>query len=99
MKRIDQIARAAKIEERVQVLGDEVLSMAEVWDLLIKRANRERVPNQRYYNLLRYLRSFDSFLELESYWFYLYDPWNPEEWEKVLDHVYRRSITATGLMN
>ena len=99
MKNISTIARESEILKRARSLGEETLSMDKVEDQLIRRAKNENVPFSKLTGLFLYLLSFEAFRELESYWFYLYDPWNTEEWEKVLDHVYRRSITDNHLMN
>ena len=99
MKRIEKIAKSVDCIERVKILGGATLSIARIADKLLKRANTENVPDEKVLDLIRYLRSFESFQELESYWFYLYNPKDPEEWEAVLDHVYRRSITPKHLLN
>ena len=87
------------IEERCQILEDEVLCMVEVEQLFLSRAQRERLPDEMVLKLLRYLFSWDSFKELESYWFWNYDPNKPGRWFKILDHVYRRSITPKQFLN
>ncbi len=85
--------------ERVKILQDEVLSMTAIDQIFLKRAQKERISDDQAIKLLNYLRSFESFEELESFWFWYYDPRNPYQWFKILDHVYRRSITENYLMN
>jgi aspartate carbamoyltransferase catalytic subunit len=99
MKDLATIARENEISERVRILEDEALSMAQVDQLFLSRAQKERITDDKALKLLNYLRSFESFKELESYWFWYYDPRNPKQWYKILDHVYRRSITENHLMN
>ncbi|PKD21801.1 hypothetical protein APR41_02140 [Salegentibacter salinarum] len=99
MRSIQYISNRVNCEERLQVLGDAVLSLAKISDKFLRRANAEEVPDEAALRLINYLLSFESFQELESYWFYYYDPKNLGEWEIILDHVYRRSITAKHLMN
>lgn len=99
MKNIRHIANQVNIEERCSILGDEVLKLDEVADKLLHKANRDRVSDAKAINLINYMRSSEFFQEMESYWFYLYDPKKPETWEAIINHVYKRSITPKYLMN
>lgn len=99
MENIKRISKRVDCEERSRILVDAVLSLSRISDRFLRRANAENVPDDKVINILNYMLSDESFKELESYWFYLYDPWDPEQWEKILDHVYRRSITDNHLMN
>jgi hypothetical protein len=85
--------------ERVKILQDEVLSMTAIDQIFLKRAQKERISDDQAIKLLNYLNSWDSFEELESFWFWYYDPRNPKQWYKILNHIYKRSITPTYLMN
>lgn len=99
MKDLRTIAQTAWIQERERILKDEVLSIAQIADKLLKRANDEKISDTQALNLINYLRSFEAFQELEGYHFYLYDPEDPEIWNEILDHIYKRSITPNYIMN
>ncbi len=99
MKNLETIKQKVKIQDRERILRNEVLSLAQVADKLLRRASRENVPDERVLWLIDYLLSFEAFAELESYWFYFYDPKNLNTWNEILDHVYRRSITPKHFLN
>ena len=99
MEDIRTIARNAWFQDRERILKDEVLSMNDIADQMIRRAGKENVSDNMAMKLINYLESFESFQELEGYHFYLYDPEDPEIWNEILDHVYRRSITPNYIMN
>jgi len=99
MQDLRTIARNAWFQDREKILKDEVLSMNDIADRMIRRAGKENVSDRMAIKLINYLESFEAFQELESYWFYLYDPENLEVWNEILDHVYRRSITPIQIMN
>jgi hypothetical protein len=87
------------IYERIKILGNSLLSVDKISDRFLQRANKERIQNAKVLKMLNYLLSFECFQELESYWFWYYDPEDPEEWNEILDHVYQRSLTPNDLMN
>lgn len=93
------ITRTENIKERVQKLGNAVLSVSRISDQFLRRAQRENASDKKVLKLLNYLLSFECFRELESNFFWYYDPENPEEWNEILDHIYNRSMTQNHLMN
>jgi len=99
MKDIRQISNRVSIAERVRIIGDRTFSVAEIADNFLQRANQERIADRKVIKLLDFMLSFEAFSELESYFFYLYDPNDLSIWNEILDHVYARSITEAYLMN
>jgi hypothetical protein len=73
--------------------------MIAIDQIFLQRAQQERISDRQAIKLLNYLNSWDSFKELESFWFWYYDPRNPKQWYKILDHIYKRNITPNDLMN
>jgi len=99
MKSLSSKSNNKDIYERIKILGNSFLSVAKISDRFLQRANKERIQDAKVLKMLNFLLSFECFQELESYHFWYYDPYNPEEWNKILDHIYHRSLTETHLMN
>jgi len=99
MKSLSSKSNNTDIYERIKILGNSILSVAKISDRFLQRANKERIQDAKVLKMLNFLLSFECFQELESYHFWYYDPYDQEEWNKILDHIYHRSLTETHLMN
>lgn len=99
MDNIRFISKRTDFDERMKVLDQEALSLNNITQDFLRRADNDDLSDDQAIKLIDYMNSSDFFAELEAYHFYLYDPLNISKWNDVLCHIYSRSISPIQMMN
>lgn len=83
-----EMGRRADCEERERILRGEVLDMNDIYCKMMNWASIEARSDEQVIKIVEYLYSFESFQEIESFWFYQFNPDNTMSWDKILHLVY-----------